>query len=50
MQALHLRKKYPEVSQDEMLDLVNRFKSVYFLPVSTQLPNCLKCTQRYQHR
>ena len=29
MQALQLRKKYPEVSQDEMFDLINRFKCVH---------------------
>lgn len=28
MEALRLRKKYPEVSQDEMFDLISRFKSV----------------------
>ena len=31
MDALRLRKKYPEVSQDEMFDLINRFKSVVFV-------------------
>ena len=28
MEALRLRKKYPEVSQDELFDLINRFKYV----------------------
>ena len=28
MEAIRLQKKYPEVSRDEMFDLVNRFKSV----------------------
>lgn len=28
MEALRLRKKFPEVSQDEMFDLINRFKYV----------------------
>lgn len=28
MQALRLQKKYPEVTQDEMFDLINRFKYV----------------------
>jgi plastin-1 len=28
MEALRLQKKYPEVSRDEMLDLINRFKCV----------------------
>jgi len=28
MEALKLQKKYPEVSRDEMFDLINRFKSV----------------------
>lgn len=28
MQSLRLQKKYPEVSQEEMFDLVNRFKCV----------------------
>jgi plastin-1 len=28
MQAIRLQKKYPEVTQDEMFDLINRFKSV----------------------
>jgi hypothetical protein len=28
MQAIRLQKKYPEVSQDEMFDLINRFKYV----------------------
>ena len=26
MQAIRLQKKYPQVSQEEMLDLINRFK------------------------
>jgi len=26
MEALKLQKKYPEVSRDEMFDLINRFK------------------------
>lgn len=26
MEAIRLRKKYPEVSQDEMFDLITRFK------------------------
>ncbi|TCD62721.1 hypothetical protein EIP91_006519 [Steccherinum ochraceum] len=33
MEALRLRKKYPEVSQDEMFDLINRFNSI-----STETP------------
>jgi hypothetical protein len=28
MEALKLQKKYPEVSRDEMFDLINRFKCV----------------------
>ena len=28
MEAFRLRKKFPEVSQDEMFDLINRFKYV----------------------
>jgi len=28
MQAIRLQKKYPEVSQDEMFDLISRFKCV----------------------
>ena len=28
MEALRLRKKFPEVSQDEIFDLINRFKWV----------------------
>jgi plastin-1 len=28
MEALRLQKKYPEVTKDEMFDLINRFKSV----------------------
>lgn len=28
MEAFKLQKKYPEVSRDEMFDLVNRFKYV----------------------
>lgn len=28
MEAFRLQKKYPEVSKDEMFDLVNRFKYV----------------------
>lgn len=28
MQALRLQKKYPEVTQDEMFDLINSFKCV----------------------
>ncbi len=28
MEALRLRKKFPEVSQDEMFDLITRFKYV----------------------
>ena len=31
MQAIRLQKKYPEVSQEEMFDLINRFKCVYAL-------------------
>ena len=34
MEALRLRKKYPEVSQDEMFDLINRFKYVRTLSSS----------------
>ena len=26
MQAIRLQKKYPEISQDEMFNLINRFK------------------------
>ena len=29
MEAFRLRKKFPEVSNDEMLDLINRFKYVH---------------------
>lgn len=29
MDALRLRKKFPEVSQDEMFDLISRFKYVF---------------------
>ena len=29
MQAIKLQRKYPEVSQDEMFDLINRFKCVH---------------------
>lgn len=28
MQAIRLQKKYPEVTQDEMFELINRFKCV----------------------
>jgi hypothetical protein len=28
MEALKLQKKYPEVSRDDMFDLINRFKCV----------------------
>ena len=31
MEALRLRKKFPEVSQDEMFDLISRFKYVFFV-------------------
>lgn len=31
MQAIRLQKKYPEVSQEEMFDLINRFKYVTIL-------------------
>lgn len=31
MQAIRLQKKYPQVSQEEMLDLINRFKYVVML-------------------
>lgn len=31
MEALKLQKKYPEVSRDEMFDLINRFKLVSLL-------------------
>ena len=34
MDAFRLRKKFPEVTQDEMFDLINRFKYVY--PCSLQ--------------
>jgi hypothetical protein len=29
MEALKLQKKYPEVSRDEMFDLINRFKCAF---------------------
>jgi hypothetical protein len=29
MQAIKLQRKYPEVSQEEMFDLINRFKCVF---------------------
>jgi plastin-1 len=29
MEALKLQKKYPEVTRDEMFDLINRFKYVH---------------------
>jgi plastin-1 len=29
MQAIRLQKKYPEVSQDEMFDLINRFNTLH---------------------
>ena len=32
MEALRLRKRYPEVSQDELFDLINRFKYVGRVP------------------
>lgn len=32
MEAFKLQKKYPEVSRDEMFDLINRFKYV-FIPL-----------------
>ena len=28
MQAIKLQRKYPQVSQEEMFDLINRFKCV----------------------
>jgi hypothetical protein len=31
MQAIKLQRKYPEVSQEDMFDLINRFKSVPLL-------------------
>jgi len=31
MEALRLQKKFPEVTRDEMFDLINRFKYVYSL-------------------
>ena len=47
MQALKLSKKYPEFKQDEIFDLVNKFKYVrvfleafYLLPVHSSPPLC----------
>ena len=40
MEAFKLQKKYPEVSRDEMFDLINRFKFVLsfsYLPFSTSV-------------
>lgn len=31
MEALKLQKKYPEVTRDEMFELINRFKYVFSL-------------------
>jgi hypothetical protein len=31
MEALRLQKKYPEVSKDEIFDLINRFKCALLL-------------------
>src|SRR5258708_31288842 len=39
MQAIRLQKKYPEVSQDEMFDLINRFKCVLLSPVGFRCDN-----------
>jgi hypothetical protein len=39
MQAIRLQKKYPEVSQDEMFDLINRFKCVLLSPVAFRCDN-----------
>ena len=33
MQAIRLQKEYPEVSQNEMFDLISRFKCVHILTV-----------------
>lgn len=41
MQAIRLQKKYPEVSQEEMFDLINRFKYVCSLG--------LGCLYAYAH-
>ena len=34
MQAIKLQRKFPEVSQEEMFDLINRFKYVKMLSSS----------------
>ena len=31
MEAFRLQKKYPEVTRDEMFDLINRFKYVLYI-------------------
>ena len=38
MQAIKLQRKYPEVSQEEMFDLINRFKYALY---------CLSAKQGY---
>jgi plastin-1 len=41
METLRLQKKYPEVSRDEMFDLINRFKYVLPLVISSLELICL---------
>ena len=48
MQAIRLQKKHPEISQDEMFDLINRFKWVeekgldLLYQVSTDIPSAVR--------
>jgi plastin-1 len=42
METLKLQKKYPEVSRDEMFDLVNRFKYVLPFVISSLELICLR--------
>lgn len=42
MQAIRLQKKYPEVTQDEMFELINRFKSVCIFYISPIPPDDIR--------
>ena len=45
MDAFRLRKKFPEVSQDEMMDLITRFKYVYPELPCTMTPEFIASAQ-----
>lgn len=42
MEALKLQKKYPEVSRDEMFDLINRFKYVLLFSITNLKLICFR--------